>query len=219
MKTRIGRPWVAHLQYRARHIRFMAGLRWTLFRQRVEDLAARHVAVPLGHVIGRHVGTPAAAFALLHLNRAAGQWQRSPSREKVYARKNLLVRYWYERGLCERVTKQRQVLECWYCKDGIDEWHDGDPCSYCDGTGVYASHTLFKFTFHIGRRYYSWHQPERLVTWPIVGTVLQGGEFKDERAGKWIIRGRVPLSFFLAITGEYMRANGLLIQESERETA
>jgi hypothetical protein len=211
MRIRIVRSFTGNIRYHTWHIHWLAGLQWQIFKERAKNFIMRRIALPLGHWIGRHVGAPAAAFALLHLNRAAGRMGKyNPSREEIYARKNVLVRYWYERGLCERVTKQQQVLQCWYCKDGIDEWHDGDSCDHCDGTGAYASHTLFKFTFHIGGRYYSWHQPERLITWPIIGTVEQGSEYKEERGGKRIIRGRVPLSFFFAVTGEYMRVNGLL---------
>jgi len=112
--------------------------------------------------------------------------KRSSTRETIYAAKNLLVRTLYERGYCVRAVQQKQELKCWEC-NGTGGWDNSDmgnecwePCYKCDATGVYAEHTLYKFTFRIGKRHYSWHQPTRLVTWDVALTSTDVGTFEDK---------------------------------------
>ncbi len=93
------------------------------------------------------------------------------------------------------------MLKCWYCDDGDDGW--GRSCHYCDGRGVYAEHMLIKFVFSIGGRYYSWHQPQYLVTWPVQLEDGPTGEFKEERTGKRVVSNRAVLQFFYAILRNY----------------
>lgn len=103
-----------------------------------------------------------AAEALFRANRAAKQ---GLGQSETYMLKNHLVRLFYQKGYCLRTIKAVQTLECWHTQGYVEGW---DPvCRKCGNTGVYAQHELYHFTFSIGGKAYNWHQPERLVDWPV----------------------------------------------------
>lgn len=104
--------------------------------------------------------------AMHYLNRDVKNFNNySDYRQKVYAIKTDFIRFLYQRGLVDHVTKQTQVLVCNRCLgngknpySGYDEY-EADYCERCDGTGEYARHLLYKF--YVGE--YVWHQPESLA--------------------------------------------------------
>lgn len=104
------------------------------------------------------------ARCMFHLNR----YTRHYRRESIYTLKNHLVRILYQRGFCVRATAERQDLPCWTC-DGTGWFDEGQGvlCDRCDGTGVYRSHALYRFVFDAHGTRYVWHQPARLVDWPL----------------------------------------------------
>lgn len=106
-----------------------------------------------------------AAESMFRLNRAAkGGWSES----STYEMKNHLVRILYQKGYCTRVLMAVQTLECWHTRGYMEGWTDH--CPKCNGTGVYARHELYHFTFLVGGVRYTWHQPSRLVDWPVTLT-------------------------------------------------
>lgn len=104
------------------------------------------------------------ARCMFHLNRYVRQCRC----ESIYALKNHLVRVLYQRGFCVQVTAERQDLPCWTCGGtGVFDDEQGVLCERCDGTGVYRSHALYRFVFAVHGQRYVWHQPARLVDWPL----------------------------------------------------
>lgn len=120
-----------------------------------------------------------AAFCLFKLNQKAknANYER---KQFLYTCKNHLLRLFYERGYCVEVTKQFQGLRCWHTW----EFNNGDDdyCYKCDNTGWYRKHHLYRFVFSIGGTRYIWHQPESLVTWPVVLTDETVGDYQEYHA-------------------------------------
>jgi len=112
---------------------------------------------------------PEAAEAMFNLNRYA-KWERCASahRQEIYDLKNNFVRLLYQSGYAVEVRRHavpRAGLVCWGC--------DGYGCERCDDTGFYRRPdelVYIAFRFRIGERLFSWHQPDRLVDWPVVYT-------------------------------------------------
>ena len=200
----------AQVRYRIDMTKWHARMRWSSFRYNATDRIVELCALPLGHWVGRRGGASTAAYALLHLNRAARRMGKgNPTKQRIYARKNLMVRHFCEAGYCVRASKQAQKLECWEC-GGSGDAGEGF-CYKCDGSGVYAEITLIKFSFRIGDRFYSWHQPERLVAWPVQLKDKPVGEFKEDHPGKRVFSSRIAITFFMAVLGEYMRSRGIFL--------
>lgn len=207
----------AEIVYRISISRMRLRTRWHNFIFKTER-RAKPYAVRLAQWIANHFGARAAAAAMFELNHATRDMlKRSSTRETIYAAKNLLVRTLYERGYCVRAVQQKQELKCWEC-NGTGGWDNSDmgnecwePCYKCDATGVYAEHTLYKFTFRIGKRHYSWHQPTRLVTWDVALTSTDVGTFEDKpRKRMRIIRDQLVLAFLYHIVVEYLTMENTL---------
>lgn len=136
------------------------------WRRRAEARALR-----LAEIRARYSGwqeaIPDAAAAMLVLNRWAYDHRREPLAQAIYALKNSFVEILFAAGHCEHVEVHTQQFEgrvCWSCGD------DYDVCDRCGGTGWYRAprvDELYCFYFRIDGRSYSWHQPAKLVNWPI----------------------------------------------------
>lgn len=104
-------PWNqirVNTHHRTHMLRWHAGVRWISLKQNATDWLTRHVSNPAGKWAAHSIGAPAAAYALLHLNRWARQAGRgNPAKDKIYSFKNLLVRHFYMNNLCVRASKQR----------------------------------------------------------------------------------------------------------------
>jgi hypothetical protein len=103
-----------------------------------------------------------AAASLFRLNRLA---KNGTGKVEIYQMKSHLIRHFYKKGFCIRAEKSIQELECWHTMrylSGVDE-----VCPKCDNTGIFARHELFQFTFLVDGLRYAWHQPMRLVDWPV----------------------------------------------------
>jgi hypothetical protein len=113
----------------------------------------------------------AVAEAMFHLNHMARAYKRSRLAEAIYDVKNDLVEHFYRAGYCTRVTRHVQTLPC-YCEGDDDCWK-------CGGTGIYRQYTLYYFRFNINGQTFVWHQPERLVTWPVALSEPGIGSFEE----------------------------------------
>lgn len=108
-----------------------------------------------------------AAQAMFSLNRYAKWESCSPAhRREVYTLKNELVQLLYRQGCAVEVyrhTIKREKELCWDC--------GGDGCGRCNFSGYYHPRrktlVYIAFWFQIEDQYFSWHQPERLVNWPV----------------------------------------------------
>lgn len=118
-----------------------------------------------GFTIGR-TGLTMPTMALWRINRYAARISdRFGRKQFIYALKNAYIQMLYERGCCTRVILETQKLECWHTRAYSEGWDDY--CPKCDNTGVYAEHELYRFTFDVDGCWYSWHQPVRLVNYPV----------------------------------------------------
>jgi hypothetical protein len=116
-----------------------------------------------------------AAESLFILNRLAKG--RGVPADIVYQLKNQAVRLFYQKGYCTRVTKSVQEMECWHTQRYLDG--ETDYCPKCDNTGVYRRYALYSFVFYIDGKRFNWHQPEGMVTWPVMlneGIEIYSGE-------------------------------------------
>jgi len=155
-----------------------------------------------------HNGLPLVADCIYRLNRFAPD--AYPYRSAIYQLKNRFVRQLYLLGLCQSASLQRQHMVCWSC-GGTGEFNDWDECRKCDGTGVYATHTLYKFVFNINGHRYSWHQPERLVDWPVALTTPDKGEYLADP--KPITLDREQASLYMAAIYVWLRSQGIPARE------
>lgn len=112
---------------------------------------------------------------LFYLNRRIRGRKKGGFETRVYALKNQLVEHLYRAGHCTSAAIHHQALKC-YC--GGDAW-----CEKCDGTGIYRETTLYYFKFDVGDRFYVWHQPAELVTWPVTLTTDTLRELDDRLSG------------------------------------
>lgn len=150
-----------------------------------------------------------AARCMWGLNRHArtGSGQRI-----VYPLKSALIRTFFERGLCQAVTIQKQELECWDCGGTGDD--GGGYCYKCDSTGVYRTTYLYRFVFEISGRRYVWHQPVSLAQWvefaaPEANSFGAVGEYEGH-AGE---RLDAPLTWlYAAAVVEYLRMRGVEVE-------
>lgn len=130
--------------------------RWLRQRRR------RQVATAYLLALDRFERLPAVCEAMFHLNRRVRDRKRSPFTQTVYSLKNQFVEHLYRAGYCVAAERHYQQLKC-YC--GGSAW-----CEKCDGTGIYRETTLYYFKFDLGDKFYVWHQPAELVTWPLAFT-------------------------------------------------
>lgn len=143
-----------------------------------------------------------AASALFVLNRLAkrGDWRQAA----IYAVKNALVRHFYTAGYCTRAITHKQVFTCWDCDgEGVDEY--GDWCRRCGGTGVYREHVLYRFEFDIGGQRFCWHQPARLVSFPVTVAADEPAAYEDREPGAVTDRDAARVDLYLALVVEYLR--------------
>ncbi len=114
---------------------------------------------------------PAVCEAMFHLNRRVRDRRKNAFTQTVYSLKNQFVEHLYRAGYCVAAERHHQELKC-YC--GGSRW-----CEKCDGTGIYRETTLYYFKFDLGDRFYVWHQPAELVTWPVTLTTATIRELDD----------------------------------------
>jgi len=122
------------------------------------------------------------AKAMLRLNQHAHH--RYSGKEQIYALKNGLLRYWYQRGYLVHVARIRQVLYCRACGGSGMDWYDN--CGRCRGTGVWREYWLLEMTYRIDDRRYTFHQPEHLVDYlrgivPVESSRVIEGTITSER--------------------------------------
>jgi hypothetical protein len=99
----------------------------------------------------------------------------------IYPLKAKLVKHFYDRGYCQAVRLQEQVLKCTanfhFEDDGEEE------CPRCGGTGIYRTYLLFLFTFKIQSHTFEWHQPVTRVPWLKVGQAEIAGTYTNDSHG------------------------------------
>lgn len=122
-------------------------------------------------------GSPAAAAAVVarcmwRLNRHARYANRyrdgaieDTDEYTVYRLKNTLMGVFYA-TYPARASLERQEMRCCIC-GGTGWYNEWDGCRSCGGSGIYKTTSLYKFTFDIAGRSYTWHQPVDLVNWPV----------------------------------------------------
>lgn len=110
------------------------------------------------------------ADAMFNLNRyAKHETCAARNRAEIYHLKERLIERFLQFGLCSSVALHIQKLQkqsCWGCA-GTGLWADKDTgeldnCQQCRGSGVYNSARELKFyifSFQVGSKNYSWHQP------------------------------------------------------------
>lgn len=115
---------------------------------------------------------PDACHACHSLNRYAKHGTCSESnKNEIYGLKNKFVELIYTQGYCTACWIHTLVLPPKKCR-ACGGWGDGGACYRCDGTGNYLPEKRLKFycfKISVGRSY-TWHQPDRLVTFPVVTT-------------------------------------------------
>lgn len=117
--------------------------RWQTLKHKTRDASLRHML-----------------RAMFWLNRNAQHRKGTGFSRRVYALKTDFLRWCWQMGIVDNITKQEQVLTCNFCGGDGDDPYDWDyPCRKCDGTGIYRHVLLYKF--RIG--HYVWHQPAPLV--------------------------------------------------------
>lgn len=158
-----------------------------------------------------HNGLPLVADCMYHLNRFApdSYGLRSP----IYTLKNRFIRQLYYLGHCQSAALQIQKLVCRACSGtGVDSWHDYEECWKCHGTGIYRIHTLYQFVFDIHGQRYSWHQPERLVDWPVALTTPIKGEYLDNKTSH-ITLDRDQARLYMAAVYAWLRTQRVPARE------
>jgi hypothetical protein len=128
----------------------------------------------MARTLYKYGGAYSVAEALLKLNQYAKVDNFSASK-LIYPLKNKTLETFCQE-LPYTVELERQVLVCRSC-GGTGMWDWDEECYHCGGTGIYRKTILYRFTFVIDGKYYTWHQPEALVTWKV--NVGSGYAFED----------------------------------------
>ena len=109
-----------------------------------------------------------ACHGMHSLNRyAKHQTCGEANKSEIYTLKNALVEMLYANGYCSAAWEHILVLppkKCFECGGVPSDW-----CDRCAGTGNYLSEKRLKFfcfRFNVGRGY-TWHQPDKLVNFPV----------------------------------------------------
>ena len=145
-----------------------------------------------------------AADAMFHLNRLAKHYYGTAL---IYAAKNVFVQHLYETGCCANVVLHIQKLTCWECGgEGEDEY--GDLCWKCGGDGVYREIQLYRFAFDVDGQRYLWHQPARLVSWPVTLTEEEPGAYEVREPPTEDVKHRRRAELYLLIVAEWLRRQG-----------
>lgn len=155
----------------------------------------------------RKEGLPLVAECMWRLNRRA--YSDPINREMIYSYKNVLVKHFY-RIQPHLAGVQVQSMECWECEGSGYSMETGESCWKCEGSGIHREHRLFVFRFEIGGRRYVWHQPERLVDWPVE---LSADHEPAEFTPRDLPDGDIWLSWpdlerCLAVVYEWLRSQG-----------
>lgn len=152
-------------------------------------------------------GVIAAAEAMFDLNRHARDTGRSEETRHIYHLKTQLIQLLYESGLCRSVEYLRQDMPCWECMgDGVI--YDEQDCGRCDGSGIYQTHFLYKFTFYVDGQSYVWHQPAPFVTWPVRLTLAETYAYMASPVFGFALDYDQLVSLF-AIVYEYIASQGV----------
>lgn len=147
--------------------------------------------------------------AMFHLNHAAKHLTSTP-RLVVYGLKNELVKWLYQNGYCVHATQERQTFECWDCGGtGEDGWHDYEPCSKCDGTGVYREHLLIRFVFVYQGKRYIWHQPSAYVNWDVQFADTEIHPFKGDSNPVSTHLSNAFYNHYIGAVYAFLRLNGV----------
>ena len=134
-------------------------------------------------------GISMAAEAMFVLNRGA---KHHEFRHDIYRLKSVFIEWLYKQGYCRKVQRQTQTLVCYHCSgSGVDPYSgwrgiEHDSCERCGGSGIYASHTLYQFTFSIGLHTYVWHQPASLVKFAVENFTDEIGEYDEKTANEYL---------------------------------
>ncbi len=104
-----------------------------------------------------------AAEWMYRLNVFARSIGRHPTADQIYALKNMFVKYLYRHGYAIEVVLHLQEFDCW------GTWPDGcsEDCPKCGGTGIYRTEKLYGFRFDVHGKRYAWHQPGKLIDYPV----------------------------------------------------
>lgn len=147
------------------------------------------------------------ARCLFYLNRQARKTKTG--KDIIYEFKNFLVEHFYKAGYCYAAYTQNQHLDCWQCAGtGDDGWHDHEPCWHCGGSGIYKTITLYVFRFDIHGYRYTWHQPARLVTWPVNFNNVEPNTYTEPRTDYPELDEEI-VYLYLAVIYQYLAAQGL----------
>lgn len=153
----------------------------------------------------KHEGERVVADALFHLNRHIGI---SPYyRSEVYFFKKLLIEFWYRH--CLEVHAQTQTLSCYACDGTGNDWHD-EPCWKCDGSGIYAVHTLYHFIFTIAGKRYQWHQPSSQVDYPITLSDHEPSSYQAKARSDEVLLSGKTFKIYFYVLGEYLITNAVI---------
>jgi hypothetical protein len=96
-------------------------------------------------------------------------------RDRIYAVKNSLIEMLYHHGYVIACYEHHTVLDaksCFGC-DGTGKDEGCGACMRCGGTGVFSPPKRLRFIifrFWVNGDTYCWHQPDKLVRFPIVTT-------------------------------------------------
>lgn len=149
----------------------------------------------------------AAAEAMFDLNRHARIDGRTAETRNIYHLKTQLIQLLYESGLCRSVEYLRQDMTCWGCMgDGVT--YGEEDCQHCDGSGIYQTHFLYKFTFYVDGQSYIWHQPASFVTWPVRLTLSEIYTYSASPVIGFHLGYDLTVSLF-AIVHEYIASQGV----------
>lgn len=116
-----------------------------------------------------------AAEWMYRLNVFARSIGRHAIADQIYELKNTFVKYLYQHGYCTEVVLHLQEFDCW----GVGGYGCDEDCPKCGGTGIYRTEKLYGFRFDIGGKRYAWHQPGKLIDYPVELTEHTPAVFVD----------------------------------------
>lgn len=125
----------------------------------------------------------------------------------LYPIKAKLVRHFYERGYCQAVKLQEQIL---YCHSDYHFHNADEDCPRCGGTGIYRTHLLYLFVFNISGQTFEWHQPVTIINWLTTGQAEIAGTYTDTPRGD-IIESIDEQSNLVARVVMYLARHGVTV--------
>ncbi len=127
-----------------------------------------------------------AAEWMYRLNVFARSIGRHPIADEIYGLKNRLVKYLYQHGYATEAVLHVKAFDCWGVWDGMEYVCD-DECPKCGGTGIYRTEKLYAFRFDVDGQRYAWHQPDRLIDYPVELTESEATPFTEARRDEAIL--------------------------------